>query len=308
VSYSINDAGIPQNPRSGRVNVGEQERIISAAAGGALAGFGLGRGSIPGLLLVVVGGGLVYRGLSGHCSAYEMLGLDTAGHEQGARPSEYFERGIHLEEAVTINKPPSELYEFWRNFENLPRFMHNLESVQLHDELRSHWVAKGPAGKRVEWEAEIINEVPGELIAWKTLGDSDVHSAGSVRFVSSRSGRGTEVKVVMDYLPPGGRFGRVIAFLLGRDPAQQIKNDLRRFKQLMETGEIADVKGQPAGAGRLDDESPTGHRVPRTPRTHDRSRTASLRTQAGAADIVSEASQESFPASDPPGYGSIKPG
>jgi uncharacterized membrane protein len=304
MSYSLSQSDL-HSPHSGHVNVGEKERFWSAAAGGALGACGLRRaGSIPGLLMLAAGGALVHRAVTGRCALYDNLGIDTASHS-GARPEEYFERGIHLEESVTIDKPAAELFEFWRNFENLPRFMHNLESVQIHDQTRSHWIAKGPAGGRVEWEAEIINEVPGELIAWRTIGSNQVENAGSVRFVPSRSGagaRGTEVKIVMDYLPPAGRLGRALAVILGKDPRQQVKNDLRRFKQFMETGEIATTRGQPAGAGRNDDESPTGHRMTRILKTHERAAASGKRR--GAPEVVQKSSEDSFPASDPPGWGS----
>jgi uncharacterized membrane protein len=302
MSYSLSNGQTESGAVHSHKNVGEQERIVSAAAGGALAAWGLSRMSLPGLFIAAVGGALVHRGYTGQCALYNAIGVDTAHDLQSAAPEDYFERGIHLEESVTIDKTPTELFEFWRNFENLPRFMHNLESVQIRDEKSSHWVAKGPAGKRVEWDAQIINEVPGELIAWTTIGSNEVQNAGSVRFVPSRSGRGTEVKVVMDYLPPAGRLGRALAVILGKDPRQQVKNDLRRFKQFMETGEIATTQGQPAGAGRNDDESPTGHRMTRALRTHERS-AAAVHNRAGAGDIVNETSQESFPASDPPARG-----
>ena len=122
---------------------------------------------------------------------------------------------------MTINRTPWDLYQFWRNFENLPRFMKHLKSVKVLDEKRSHWVAKAPAGRTVEWDAEIINDEPNALIAWRSLGGADVDNAGSVRFVPGPEGRGTEVRVVIDYIPPAGRVGKWVAEALRQEPRQR---------------------------------------------------------------------------------------
>ncbi len=145
--------------------------------------------------------------------------------------------GIKVQQQVTIAKTPEELYRFWRNFENLPRFMDHLESVAVVDERRSHWVAKGPAGTRIEWDAEIHNEIPNELIAWRSLPGAEVDHAGSVHFEPSTAG-GTEVRVVLRYDPPGGRAGAAVARLFGEEPSQQVAEDLRRFKQVMEAADL----------------------------------------------------------------------
>lgn len=221
------------------VNVGQAERTFSAVAGGALALAGLRMRSLPGVVLAVVGGGLVYRGITGHCPAYEAMGVNTVDAEPAA-PAEYFERGIHVEEAMTINRTPWDLYSHWRNFENLAGFMHHIESVKVLDDKRSHWVVRAPAGTTVEWDAEIINDEPNALIAWRSLGNANVDNAGSVRFVPGPEGRGTDVKVVIDYIPPGGVVGKWVATLFGNNPADQIREDLRRFKRMMETGEVPD--------------------------------------------------------------------
>ena len=139
---------------------------------------------------------------------------------------------------MTINRSPEEIYHFWRDFQNLPRFMDHLESVDVLDERRSHWRAKAPAGKTVEWDAEIIEDRPNELIAWRSLENADVPNTGSVRFVPAPGGRGTEVHVELKYDPPGGAVGVAIAKLFGEEPNQQVATDLRRFKQVMETGEV----------------------------------------------------------------------
>jgi uncharacterized membrane protein len=228
------------------VNVGDNERLITGAVGGLLLLAGL-RKSMPGLLLSAIGGVLLHRAYTGHSSAYAAMGIDTAHRAEGARPEDYFENSIHVEESFMIQKLPEELYRFWRNFENLPKFMRHLESVKCADGTHSHWVAVGPADYRVEWDAQIINDEPNRLIAWRSLGNADVDNAGSVRFLSAPGGRRTEVKVVIDYIPPGGKVGQVIAKLFGRAPEQQIREDLRRFKQLMEAGEIPTTEAQATG-------------------------------------------------------------
>ena len=221
------------------INVGSTERTISTAAGAVLALMGLAHRSLPGLAIAALGGGLIYRGVSGQCPLYRAAGIDTAqGESPAAQPHDYFEHGIHIEESFTINKTPWELYQYWRDFKNLPRIMSHLESVTVLDDKRSHWVAKAPAitGGKVEWDAEIINDEPNALIAWRSLANADVDNAGSVRFVPAADDGGTEVKVVIDYIPPAGRVGKWVAKLLGEAPDQQIQDDLRRFKQIIETG------------------------------------------------------------------------
>ena len=153
------------------------------------------------------------------------------------------DRGVRVEEAVTINKPIEEVYRFWRNFENFPRFMRHLESVRVLDQRRSRWRAKGPAGYSVQWDAEMVRDVEEEWIAWRSLPGSDVENHGSVRFKRAPGARGTELRVQLEYHPPAGALGRGIAWLFGEEPDQQIREDLHRFKQLMETGEIALSEG-----------------------------------------------------------------
>jgi uncharacterized membrane protein len=138
---------------------------------------------------------------------------------------------------VTVNRPVEELYRFWRDLENLPRVMPHLESVEARGPSTSHWVASGPLGSRVEWDAEIVDDRPNELVAWRSVEGADVRNGGSVRFEPAPGNRGTEVIVEMEYDVPGGPIGSVIATLTGEEPKQQVADALRRFKQVMETGE-----------------------------------------------------------------------
>ena len=220
--------------RAGR-NISEAERWISMAAGTGMALYGITRGRAGGWILAGLGAWLVKRGYTGHCDTYQMLGLSTAGTSQDTRQALGGPAGVIVEESVIINRPISELYRFWRNLENLPRFMSHLESVERITDTLSRWRAKAPAGS-VEWNAEIINEVPDQVIGWRSIEGSDVVSAGSVNF-DDAPGRGTKVRVRLQYSPPGGKLGDVVARLLGSDAATQIRQDLQRFKALVETGD-----------------------------------------------------------------------
>jgi uncharacterized membrane protein len=156
-------------------------------------------------------------------------------------------KGVKVEKSITINRTPEELFAFWRNFENLPRVMEHIESIQCLDDKRSHWRARRSDENFIEWDAEVINERENELIAWESLKGSDVRQAGTVRFTAAPGGLGTEVKLAVEYEVPGGFFTNALAKLLKRSPEQQIQEDLRHFKQLMETGEIPTTAGQSAG-------------------------------------------------------------
>jgi uncharacterized membrane protein len=232
------------------VNVAAAERWASALGGAALTAYAIKQlkdRSPAGAALAAAGTALMYRGATGHCPMYSAAGINTAHDGSETKQALAGPRGVNVEEVVTINAAPEDLYAFWRNFELLPRFMKHLVEVRQLDQCRSHWCAKAPAGRTVEWDAEIINEIPGELIGWRTLPGSDVVSAGSVRFKCATGARGTEVRVRLQYEPPAGKVGATIAWLLGHDPAHTIREDLRRFKQLVETGEIPTTNRQPRG-------------------------------------------------------------
>ena len=233
--------------RANDTNVAQAERWLSVVAGSALAAYGLKNRSLGGLVVAGLGGALVWRGATGVCPVYSAAGISTAGEHQGQQVSVPYGRGTQVEKTVTINAPADRLYTFWRNFENLPRFMENLEEVEVIDDKRSRWVATGPAGFDVQWEAEIINEVPNELIGWRSVEGSTVDNAGSVHFTPATGGRGTEVKVVLRYDPPGGKLGAAVSRVLGEDPDWQVQEDLRRLKMLIESGEIATIEDQPSG-------------------------------------------------------------
>jgi uncharacterized membrane protein len=224
-------------------NVGKTEKLICTISGSALTIYGLTQRSPRGLMLTALGAGMLHRGLTGHCEIYHSLGIDRAKGHQHERVA----RDIHVEKAVNIDRSPEELYRFWRDFQNLPRFMKNVEAVIPIDEKRSHWRVKGPAGVPLEWDAEIYNEKENELISWRALQGADIVNAGTVRFERAPQGRGAYVKVTMNYNAPGGRLSALIAKLSGNDPSRMVEEDLRRFKQVIEAGEIATTEGQPSG-------------------------------------------------------------
>jgi uncharacterized membrane protein len=223
---------------SSGVNVGRNERIVSGLAGAALVAYGLRDRRLRALLLPL-GGGLIARGVTGRCPVNRAIGRNSARQEDASSAVASVGRGegVKVEKSVIIDRPAHELYAFWHDFENLPRFMEHLESVTVIDPRRSHWIAKAPVGQRVEWDAEIHNEIPDRLIAWRSLPGSEIPNAGSVHFGHVADGA-TEVRVVLSYEPPAGRVGDAVARLFGEAPAQQVADDLRRFKQVMEAGEV----------------------------------------------------------------------
>lgn len=228
----------PRSSDKSKVNVGEAERWLSMIGGGALLAYGLRR-SLGSLMLALGGGAILYRGLSGHCSAYEALGINSAKPGTGD--------DITVEAAVTVHKPLAEVYRFYRRLENHPRFVSHLESVQTLDAKRSHWVAKAPLGTSIKWDAEIVDEQENTVIAWRSLPGADVDNAGMARFRELSNDRGVEVYVRLGYTPPGGAVGRALANMLNGLTAAQLREDLRRFKQLLEAGERPTTATQPAG-------------------------------------------------------------
>jgi uncharacterized membrane protein len=226
------------------INVGKTERLVSGVAGAAVIALALRRRRLRGVLFPL-GGSLISRAVTGRCPVSRALGRNTAkGRRRSPVASVPRGDGIKVERSITVNRPREEVYRFWRQLENLPRFMDHLESVTVLDEDHSHWVAKAPAGTRVEWDASIHNEIENELLAWRSLPGSDIDNAGSVHFTPA--GDGTEIRVVLSYNPPAGKVGAVVAKLLGEEPEQQVEEDLRRFKQVMEAVESPARPRKPA--------------------------------------------------------------
>jgi uncharacterized membrane protein len=211
----------------------EESRLLYAIAGGAMLLYGLRRRSLLREALAVVGADLLSYGATGH-HLYEALGI-TSGHagDEGTRIPHQL--GVQVQRSIHVNTAPRKAYEFVRDLENLPRFMEHVKNVSKKDEKCSHWVVKAPAGTEVEWDAEIINDLPGELIAWRSINNPDIDSAGSVRFERAMQDGGTVIRVSMQYLPPAGILGATVAKLFGEEPEQQLKDDLGRLKMALES-------------------------------------------------------------------------
>jgi len=240
-AQSFNESSTNTAPPTGaikqRINMSDTDRWIASLVGGAMIGFGIMRRRWDSAIFALIGGGITYIGVRGNSPVYQALGANTAVQGQP----------ILVERAITIGMSPAQLYSFWRNFENLPQFMAHLEDVSVQDNQRSHWVAKGPAGTQFEWDAEVTEDQPNQLIAWRSLPDAQVPNQGTVRFQPAPGHRGTEVRVTMQYDPPAGPLGAAIAKLFGEEPNVQVDSDLRRLKQKLEAGEIATIEGQPSG-------------------------------------------------------------
>lgn len=212
------------------------DRGVSIVGGGLLAGYGAQRGDWVGAGLALLGGGLVLRGVSGYCPVCQAMHENGRKHSQVAAVAAG--QGVKVDRSITIRCRADDLYYLWSNLDHLPRFFSHLAEVHSEGN-RSHWVAKAPAGMRVAWEAEIVNQQPDRLIAWRSLEGSQVGTAGSVHFTPMGDGETTELRVLLRYDPPARKLGAWLAWLFGQDPAQQIDADLRRFKHWVETGQLA---------------------------------------------------------------------
>ena len=218
------------------VNLGEGERYGSMLAGAGLLLAGLTRRGVGGVILGALGAALLMRGSSGHCALYGRLGISGAKSERPGVPDNV---GITVERSIVIQRPREEVFAFWRDVKNLGDVMKHVERVESEDGLRSHWVVRTPWGRQLEWDAVMINEHPGEMIAWESLPGAKVQNAGAVRFEPEPHGNGTVVRVKLEYNPPWGLWGRLAGTLFGEEPGREIGEDLLALKKRLESGEAA---------------------------------------------------------------------
>jgi len=215
-----------------RENIGDVQRVLSAIAGMVFLASGLSRRNWSGAALVTVGGGLLYRAISGYCPAFGAMGIDTSGGNRLGRSGNtnrlgrrkvHTDRATKIQRAIEINRPPKEIYRFWRSLDNLPRIMSHLDSVQVINDRLSHWVVKTiPGAPKVEWDAEIINDVENQRLGWRSLLGGDVDHTGSVEFKPTGDGQRTWLTVTMQYEPPGGKLGAAVAKWFGEDADMRI--------------------------------------------------------------------------------------
>jgi uncharacterized membrane protein len=226
--------------RSSRsVSLTDAENWLVLGAGALLLLAGASRRSRLGACLAVSSAPLLYRGATGRWP----VTLQNDASPDDTKAALGGSRGVHVRESIRLELPIADVYRFWRRLENLPRFMAHLERVTELSERQSHWVVRGPAGLTVEWDAEIINDIENQTLAWRSLPSSEVTMAGSVNFDTVRGGRSTQVSVHLQYAPPAGKTGALVASLFGREPSQTIREDLRRFKRLLEAGEVPRAVG-----------------------------------------------------------------
>lgn len=212
------------SPGEGAVNVGEQERWISMISGAALTIYGLTKKDVAGAALSLTGGYLFYRGQTGHCVIYESMGVNTNKSAQST--------SIH--KSIVINRSPEDVYRFWHNLENLPRFMDHLESVSVLSARRSHWTARTPGGIRFEWDAEMTEDIPNQKISWRSLPGSDVQNEGTVEFRRTYD-NGTELTLNVGYAAPEGSIGPLASKMMDYISSRQLKKELQQFKNLVES-------------------------------------------------------------------------
>jgi uncharacterized membrane protein len=235
----LSGVGVLRSPRPGRwlgARLGGD--IVDMALLGLAMASGTNRRTRVALALAAVAG----------VAALDLVSSQQVASHPRAKPRERPRTGtIPVRVDLVVNKSPQECHAFWRDFSNFPRFMRHVEDVRILDDKRSHWTVSGPAGRHLEWDAEIVEDVPGERIAWKAGAKAEVPNAGVVRFEPATGGRGTIVRLRMHYRPPAGELGSMVAHLFGQAPELQARHDLRRFKQVLETGEVPTTAGQPSG-------------------------------------------------------------
>jgi len=237
-----------------KVNVGALERLASIAGGAALIAYGMRRRARGGNSIAWVGSSLLLRGVSGWCALYSLLGINRSGRPETMRGN----LGVKVEREMVFEEPPEKHYTFWRDFRNLPSIMPHVESVSAYPDGRSHWKVKGPMGTTFEWDAQIINDVPNEIIAWQTDEGAMVGHAGSVRF-ERLPGDATLVRVSLQYDPPGGELAHLVTEVFGADPGERIQEDLTRLKEALARAHEDRDGMQPATASAL------GYRPPEPP-------------------------------------------
>lgn len=224
-------------------DISETERWISVLLGVSLTAYGLRRRGPLGVVVGFVGAGLVLRGVARRDPLTHALRHTTAERQAAQRRG--WSSAAITTRAVTINRPRAELYRYWRDFSNLPRFVESVRRIDVIDGQRSRWIVDAPAGRTVEWESVITTDEPNRRIGWESEEGADVRNAGWVDFRDAPGGRGTEVRSEITYEPPAGQVGRVMAFVMQQSPSQSMRRDLRRFKAMMETGETPTAATQP---------------------------------------------------------------
>ncbi|MDX2162166.1 MAG: SRPBCC family protein [bacterium] len=233
------------------INVSESERRLSMLAGFGLVLAGMRMGGVRGVITLALGVDMVVRGVTGHCWIYRALGVNSAIRPESGGVAVPHQQGVRAESRILIDRPVDVVYEYWRNFENLPQFMRHLEKVEVYDETRSQWTLKAPAGLTVSWDTEVINDDLDQRIGWRSAEGASVPNAGAVNFKAADDTTRTEVVVKLEYAPPGGALGQLFAQLLGIDPNQTLDEDLRRLKFILEaeieTADIANPGGMNHG-------------------------------------------------------------
>jgi uncharacterized membrane protein len=231
-------------------NVGQAERWVSAIGGGALLVYGIARLDWLGAGIGLFGSGLLYRGVTGHSFTYQAVNFNTAQQRSPTVMEIPGKKGFRVQRALTINRSPEELYEFWSDVEKTPLYTPGISSVTKTGERTSHWVAQGPFGRSVEWNGELLEDLPAKGIAWHVHGKPTTANAGRVHFEADAGGRGTVTTLTLDYFPSEGPFWTNFGRLSSKATEMQALETLRRFKELMEAGEIPTTQGQPTGKGR----------------------------------------------------------